>query len=756
MDAVISGRAGKALLLDGDLLQSFDVDDPSRLVPRRQSDLPYLFGETQDLRVIENTDIESIKQELKHDCNFNWALDLTLISLDIELPDDIRKEAIEGLDELLADDQIIERLENILYARPLPEDADLAGALKHCDSAPLSRVLLQRLEEHQPSIVEVSQAWDIIPAKIFGSYEQQAEFHHVAAQEGIFRDLVIVRETQGPISTFLLNTGFNDSIKQLRNSRQVLQQWVNPFRQVADAPKIKTEIEEDLKTETSPRRRHGRRIGLDRRAVLREVNKKKAVITVAMRRRDFGRVRELVDDLVSYHLSNSESKHTAKSLCDLAMEAKEMGMYPLQLELTERSIGIAPDDSWSWAQHGAALLNMQRLDDALRAYHQADSFGDRLIARKGQAEVLKAKGELDKALAAFNEVIAQHPEDVVAKNGRAEVLKAKGQLDEALAAYDGIIAAHPEDVIAKNGRAEVLKAKGQLDDALAAYNDAIANHPENDVAKRGRAEVLKAKGQLDDALAAYDEVIAAHPENIIAKTGRAEVLKAKGQFDEALAAYNDAIANHPENDVAKRGRAEVLKAKGQFDEALAAYDGIIAAHPEDIIAISGRSYILAALGRYDEALESLPDQTPVKLDDWISYHIRGMILLRRGQVAEAINIFNHGVQNDPRPASRDFFRTALAVAWLRRRDFKKASEALEEVKSPLLQPPANILRLHSFGASGDRQRAALAYNNLQHYPQYLSLEVTAELQHRYLLGKQPRHSDDWVDEQEEQLLPLAA
>jgi len=178
MHAVISGRAGKALLLDGDSLKSFDADDPSKLVPRRQADLHYLFGESQDLRIIEDSDLESITREFKNDCDSNLALDLTLISLDGELPDDIRKEAIEGVDELLADHRVVEQLENILYARPVPEDADLSGALKLCDRAGSSRVLavLKTFEEYQPLIREVCEAWDIIPVQIFGGYERQAEF----------------------------------------------------------------------------------------------------------------------------------------------------------------------------------------------------------------------------------------------------------------------------------------------------------------------------------------------------------------------------------------------------------------------------------------------------------------------------------------------------------------------------------------------------------------------------------------------------
>src|SRR5256714_2393261 len=654
MDAVISGRAGKALLLDVESLKSFGVDAPSEIVSRRQSDLPYLFGEAQDLRVIENADVESVKQALQHDCDFNWALDLTLISLDAELPDDIRKEAIEGLDELLSDSRVVERLEGILYARPLPEDADLVGAIKLCNEVRSSNAsaLLRSFGQCQLLIYQVSQAWDTIPTKIFVDYERQVEFQQVAAREGLFRSLVTVRQTKSPISTFLLNAGLNESIKQLPNYRQVLQHWASPFRQPGEVPKIKPELEEEFEEETSTRRRHGRRIGLNRQAVLREVNKRKSIILEAMRRQDFVRIHELVNDLISYQLSSRETVHAAKSLCDLATEAKALGMHPLQLEMTERSISIAPDDDWSWAQYGDALLNMHRLDDALTAYQQADAFGAGVIAKTGRAEVFKAKGELDKALAAYDEIIAEHPENVVAKTGRAEVLKAKGELNKALAAYDEI----------------------------------ITEHPENDVARRGRAEVLKAKGELNKALAAYDEIIAEHP--------------------------NDAIAKN------------------------------------------GRSCVLAALGYYDEALESLPDKSPITLQDWINHHVRGMILLRTGKVSEAIRIFNDGVQNTPWHSQREYCRSALAIAWLRGRDFKKASQALEEVTSPLLQPPANILRLHAFGASGNLQRATAAYNELAAKPHFLSYEVTQELRHQFLLGEEPRHDEDWIFDQEVKIILL--
>ncbi len=148
MQAVISGISRKALVVDGDSLQAFDVDEPTKLIDCHQSDLPYLFGEGRDLRFIEDADLESIGKELKSDSNLTLALDLTLISLDEELEEDIRKDAIQDLDELFTNQQVTEYLERIMYARPLPDDADLPGVLKFYDETrlPNSFVFFEDLE----------------------------------------------------------------------------------------------------------------------------------------------------------------------------------------------------------------------------------------------------------------------------------------------------------------------------------------------------------------------------------------------------------------------------------------------------------------------------------------------------------------------------------------------------------------------------------------------------------------------------------
>ncbi|HKQ08541.1 MAG TPA: tetratricopeptide repeat protein [Blastocatellia bacterium] len=827
MDAVISGRAGTALIVDGNTLFSFDVDEPDTLVPRAQSDLPYLFGDARDLQFLENIGQQQIRKRLELEYNVVCALDLALILMDATLSAGVRQEAAAELEELFSDTTVLERLEGILYARPLPDSADITGAKERSEAAQASTTLMvmDNLLSRQPFIRDVCAAWDGIPESEFGGTEQKAEFQRLAIREGLFRALVIAHEDR-QVESFLIHALMLPTMQALRNYRMILPRWTASFRQPAIVHENLVADEEE-ETDTGEQEKRGRQYQqhqrINRSQVLATVESRKRVIVEHLQHRDFARANSLIDELVNYQLANGGPKFTVMSLCDLAMEAKALDNHQLQLELTERSIRLKKDDSWSWAQYADALLIVGRHIDALNAYEQAGMFGAGVVAKTGRAEVLRAMGRLSEALAAYDTVIAEHPENVVAKNGRAEVLRAMGRLSEALAAYDHAGAEHPEsvvakrgraetlraigklqdalvaydniiaadsgDVIAKTGRAETLRTMGRLSEALAAYDSVIAEYPENVVAQSGRAEVLRAMGRLPEALAAYDTVIAEHPESVVAKNGRAEVLRAMGRLSEALAAYDSVIAEYPENVVAQSGRAEVLRAMGKLHEALAAYDSVIAEHPESVVAQNGRaetlrtmghlpealaayeeirsrfpndmvarnarSSILAALHRYNEALADLPTNEMNSRQDWIGFHIRGMIFLKMGRVDEALNIFEQGVIGNPWPSDREFFRTALGMAWMRQQNYLQAASVFNEVKSPALQPQVDILRVHSYGENQQYDIAQEIYERVAANPLPETSALTEELNRRYVQCTGAQQDDEWVFEQEDNLL-LAA
>ena len=243
---------------------------------------------------------------------------------------------------------------------------------------------------------------------------------------------------------------------------------------------------------------------------------------------------------------------------------------------------------------------------------------------------------------------------------------------------------------------------------------------------------------------------------MVAKNGRAEVLKAMGRFPEALQAFDEVTQAHPEDVVAKNGRAEVLKAMGELNEAALAYAGIREQHPENLIARNGYAAVLLMLGKYDIALELLPLLTPESVDDWIGWHIRGMTLLRMGRFDDALSVLELGAGESPL-ISRDYFRTALAVARLWQEDWESARVQLSKVAEPKLRQAGNVVWLHIHAANNNRDGIEQAIAELgKNNPPALVIELTEELSLRYLEKKQGRHSDQWLREREVDCLALAA
>ena len=64
-----------------------------------------------------------------------------------------------------------------------------------------------------------------------------------------------------------------------------------------------------------------------------------------------------------------------------------------------------------------------------------------------------------------------------AYNNRGNVYRDKGDVDRALADYNEAIRLDPKYAVAYNNRANAYRGKGELDRAIADYNDAIRVDP---------------------------------------------------------------------------------------------------------------------------------------------------------------------------------------------------------------------------------------------------------------------------------------
>jgi tetratricopeptide (TPR) repeat protein len=87
------------------------------------------------------------------------------------------------------------------------------------------------------------------------------------------------------------------------------------------------------------------------------------------------------------------------------------------------------------------------------------------------------KGEIDRAIADYDEAIRLDPKDANAYTNRGRAYFAKGNNDRAIAEYDEAIRLDPKNKIAYNNRGSAYEAKGDNDRAIADYNVAIRLDP---------------------------------------------------------------------------------------------------------------------------------------------------------------------------------------------------------------------------------------------------------------------------------------
>jgi hypothetical protein len=143
------------------------------------------------------------------------------------LPDDIRIDAISELNDLLESKPLLSALENVLYARPLPDEGNLEFSIANSNPElqPLAHIFFLDFERAQQAISKVYDAWEAIPTNVFGDQELRDDFLRLAVREGLFRALVHDAEQPRTSASFASIASYNPRIRMLRNNREVLQRW---------------------------------------------------------------------------------------------------------------------------------------------------------------------------------------------------------------------------------------------------------------------------------------------------------------------------------------------------------------------------------------------------------------------------------------------------------------------------------------------------------------------------------------------------
>jgi hypothetical protein len=225
--ALVSGQAGLAIVFEEGHAASLRTDD-SVLIARESYEWPYMLADADDVVELNDVSLGEIKSELSLASRKDGALHLVLILLDVESSDEGRRRSAPCLEGMFSDEGVRRFIENRLFVAPLPSTADLEGALKIARSSHSEKVenLLQEIQRNQDAARLCRQAWDTLPADLFGGAAYKEEFGFEAVNAGVFRRLCAVQPAG-------LSAALDFEVPGFPNSREVMKRWI---REIEEGP----------------------------------------------------------------------------------------------------------------------------------------------------------------------------------------------------------------------------------------------------------------------------------------------------------------------------------------------------------------------------------------------------------------------------------------------------------------------------------------------------------------------------------------
>ncbi len=177
---------------------------------------------------------------------------------------------------------------------------------------------------------------------------------------------------------------------------------------------------------------------------------------------------------------------------------------------------------------------------------------DRKAETVARAQAWERNAEYGPAIAAYRQILAEHPEDDEVNGALARLLARDGQLEQASSLYRDILTRHPTDVDVQLGLARVRSWQKQFPTAIRLYEAVLQQDGEHRDALRGLADTLFWSGATQDALVHYSRLaqLTGDPESAARVKAITASMEASPQAPLGL---RDSILRLPYRDYVKLG-----------------------------------------------------------------------------------------------------------------------------------------------------------------------------------------------------------
>jgi len=663
-NSVIFGSVSSAALFDDEGSYIFEPQSSPTPIPCREGDIRWLeeldscYVEIPDAR-----DLGEIAEELRKEEGRRNALFFLLASFDTNLPNDVRTESAEIIDNLLSDREIAEWVEQIVSAQPLIQGQGM-GDLE-LPQAPRWSMLREKIVGMQPSLL-----------RLWGSIELLKQQESILDGDENIDELLLelLRSNTIPMLASAIEARevkrFNEAIvgfslrsdnkqrhpaatKVLTKLRSLLEES-NAFREHSvslfasneseqRANQKRVQIPPDLSTYEAFSQ------------VRRQIEGIKKLLLTSNRQA----VDKAVGSLLEFNSTYGEKEHLAKSLCALTKIALDANEPHIADALSLRAVALETDDIVVLTSRAEVLKSLARFDEAQEMYEATlQRYGKERYALCGYADVLMDQGKFDQALSVYDTAVDLYPEDPVASNGIVGVLMAKGEPSGALQQARKT-AERFGDVVSLNILGNVLRHVGRYAESVRVMEAALHRFPTEPRTWVGLLRSLRYAGRLELALAKVSEFSEKFSEIPSPLLIRGEILRAMGRLEESLESYTKALKNFPNHRPAQIGRASILTILGRTEEA-------------------------------ERMLEGLELESEA---DWAAFHVLCVAILRAGKYEQAIEKLSRARESVPWSRVRQMFSDSLGFAKLKAGKAREALSLLTEGADAIEQQKRNVILL---------------------------------------------------------------
>ena len=256
-----------------------------------------------------------------------------------------------------------------------------------------------------------------------------------------------------------------------------------------------------------------------------------------------------------------------------------------------------------------------------------------------EALAFLGEGDYEAALACYDRLLRDRPEEISTWFDRAELLVLLGRKEEALTSYQRVLDADrgnrrawferanllfglerlPEAIDAlketlridpsKSGdivlKAEQLRRDGHPNEAVILFQTILDVNPAETRAVLGLGDALLGLGDSETAEALFTQALGKNPQNAMIVFRKGELLEQKGRWGAAVQYYNRAIALKWNFVSPWLAKAKILLDHGRAREALECFDKVMSFDPQDVEAWAGKARAHAALGDHEAAGDAL-------------------------------------------------------------------------------------------------------------------------------------------------------